>query len=153
MSSKRSGRGFTLVEMIIAIVVIGVGLTGVLAAFNVNVRGSADPLIRKQMLAIAEEMLEEILLKPYAPGPGTISGCNRAAADDVADYNGYASTGICDIDGNPVAGLAGYGVGVSIGAGPLTDGATSVPAQRIVVTVSHGGESLTLVGWRTNHGS
>lgn len=153
MFSERCVRGFTLVEMIIAIVIIGVGLAGVLAAFNISVRGSADPLVRKQMLAIAEEMLEEILLKPYAAGPGTISGCNRAAADDVSDYNGYASAGICDIDGNPVAGLSGYNLNVAVANATLSDGAVTVPSLRVTVTVTHGGESLSLVGWRTDFGS
>src|ERR1035437_6548371 len=85
----RRTSGFTLIEMIMAIMIIGIGLAGVLLAFNVAVKSSADPMIHKQMLAIAEEMMEEILLKPYAPAAGTISGCNRASADDVSDYNGY----------------------------------------------------------------
>jgi MSHA pilin protein MshD len=63
--------------MIVAIVILGVGLAGVLTAFSTTVKSSADPMLNKQMLAIAEGMLEEILLKPYAAGSGTISGCNR----------------------------------------------------------------------------
>jgi len=64
-------RGVTLVELILAIVVIGVGLAGVLAAFQVAVRGSADPMIQKQMVAIAEEMVEEISLRPFAATSNT----------------------------------------------------------------------------------
>ena len=162
MCSKRQ-RGFTLVEMIIAIVVIGVGLAGVLAAFNINVRSSADPLVRKQMLAVAEELLEEILLKPYAvtgAAPANVlaacgtAGSIRTAFDDVRDYAGYATTGICDIDGNAVAGLASYNLSVATNAAAsLTNGTIAVTAIRVAVTVTHGAESLTLVGWRTNYGS
>lgn len=147
---KRIG-GFTLIEMVIAIVVIGIGLAGVLMVFNVTVKSSADPLIHKQMLAIAEEMIEEISLKPYTPGTGTIAGCNRSAADDVSDYNGY-SQAICDIDGTAVAGLSGYTVAVTVSlAAPWQTLTTGV--KQITVTVAHGGESMALTGWRTDYGS
>lgn len=151
MSSRRSS-GFTLAELVIAIVVIGIGLAGVLSAFDTAVRSSADPLVRKQMLAVAEEMLEEILLKPYAAGTGTISGCDRSNADDIADYNGYSQS-VCDIDGNAVAGLAGYAVGVTVDSaatlGTLGGGAVS----KVTVVVTFGSEALTLVGWRTDYAS
>ena len=64
-------RGLSLVEMVIAIVILGVGLAGVLLAFSTVTRGSADPVVTQQMLAIAEEMLEEIQLKPYADRKST----------------------------------------------------------------------------------
>lgn len=159
----RRQAGFTLVEMIIAIVVIGVGLAGVLTAFNINVRSSADPLVRKQMLAVAEEILEEILLKPFAvsgtapanaPVACGAAGSARTAFDDVRDYAGYATTGICDIDGNAVAGLGGYDLTVATNAAAsLTDGTTAVTAIRVAVTVTHGAQTMTLVGWRTNYGA
>jgi MSHA pilin protein MshD len=139
-------RGFTLVEMVMAIVIIGAGLAGVLLAFQVAGKGSVDPAVRKQMLAIAEEMMEEITLKPYVPGPGTQSGCARNLRDDIDDYNGYTSTGICDIDGNAIASLASYNVAVTVTGATL---ASAIPAKRIAVTVTHGGETLTLVGYRT----
>jgi MSHA pilin protein MshD len=161
--SARQVHGFTLVEMIIAIVVIGVGLAGVLAAFNVNVRSSVDPLVRKQMLAVAEEILEEILLKPHAvtgaaPTNALVAcgtaGAVRTAFNDVRDYANYATTGICDIDGNAVAGLGVYNLSVATNAAAsLTNGTTAVTAIRVAVTVTRGAEALTLVGWRSDYGS
>jgi MSHA pilin protein MshD len=140
-------RGMTLMELIIAIVVIGVGLAGVLVAFNQAVLRSADPMVRKQMLAIAEEMMEEITLKPFAAQPVVPApGCARDTHDDVSDYNGYASAGICDIDGTPIPSLATYGVTVTVAPGALP---TGVAALQIVVTVTHGTDVLTLVGYRT----
>ena len=149
-SRPRKARGFTLIEMVIAIVVIGVGLAGVLLAFNTAVRGSADPLVHKQMLAIAEEMMEEILLKPYAntDAPGVIAGCNRANADDIRDYATYASTGVCDIDGTAVGGLEGYNVRVGVVAENWQGIADTL---HVTVTVLHGSETLALDGWRTNY--
>lgn len=148
MCNRRSS-GFTLVEMLIAIVIIGVGLAGVLLAFNTSVKSSADPLIHKQMLSIAEEMMEEILLKPYAAAPGTISGCNRSAADDVRDYAGYNQS-ICDTDGAAAAGLGGYTVNVVVASITWQGIAGTL---RVTVNVIHGGETLSVVGWRTDYAS
>ena len=149
--SSRQSFGFTLVEMIIAIVIISVGLAGVLMAFNTTVKSSADPLIHKQMLAVTEEMMEEILLKPYAPAPGTISGCNRANADDVSDYNGYSQP-VCDIDGTAVTGLSSYTVSVAVDSSASL-GTLSIDVKKVTVTVTQGGESLNLIGWRTDYAS
>lgn len=164
MSNSRAS-GFTLIEMVIAIVIIGVGLAGVLAAFNVAVRSSADPMVRKQLLAAAEEMMEEILAKPFTPPAGGVTpvnalvacgaGANRANFDDVMDYNGYATTGICGIDGAGVAGLGTYSVVVAVDntAAACLDALCGPDVMRVAVTVTGPGEAFTLIGWRTNYGA
>jgi MSHA pilin protein MshD len=63
--SPRRSRGLSLVEVIVFIVVVGVAVAGVLAALNVSTRASADPVIQKQALAIAEAVLEEVQLMPF----------------------------------------------------------------------------------------
>ena len=144
-------RGFTLPEAILAIVVIGVGLAGLLLAFGTVARSSADPVLRKQMLAIGQEMLEEVLLKPYTIAANAApAGCARDTYNDVSDFNGYSATGICTVDGVAIAALAGYSVQVAVVAGTL-QGVTA--AKSVTVTVSNAGESLSLVGWRTDYAS
>ncbi|WP_297829281.1 hypothetical protein [Thermomonas sp.] len=137
----------TLIELVLAMVVIGVGLAGVLAAFQQSVRGSADPMVRKQMTAIAEEMLEEAALRAFMPSGNTAPApCARNTYNDIDDYNGYAAANVCDIDGNVLPSLAGYGVSVNVTAMALS----GVAAKRIAVTVTHGTDSVTLTGYRTD---
>ena len=146
-------RGATLIEMVLAIVVLGVGLAGVLLAFSITTRGSADPLIAQQMLALAEEMLEEIQLKPYAPEANAApAACARNTFNDVSDYDGYAPTAgvICFIDGTPIGSLTGYSISVTVQTATLAGVAA---AKRIAVTVKHSRDTLTLVGWRTDFAS
>jgi MSHA pilin protein MshD len=61
----RIQRGVTLVELVVFIVIVGVAMAGVFAAFNTMTAASADPQVRKQMLAIAESLMEEIQLMPF----------------------------------------------------------------------------------------
>ena len=52
--------GIALIELIIFIVIVSVGLAGIMMTYDTVVRGSADPMIRKQALAIAESLLLEV---------------------------------------------------------------------------------------------
>jgi MSHA pilin protein MshD len=149
-----SRRGFTLIELLVLIVVIGVSLTGVLLVFQNTVRGSANPQIYKQALAVAEAFLDEILLTGYDhDGPGA----NRADFNDVRDYAGYTSTGIKDIKDNAVAGLADYSVAVAVGApAALNDSDPALPdvgeSLRVTVTVTHiSGLAISLDGYRMRY--
>ena len=148
---RQRARGFTLPEALLAIVVLGVGLSGVLLAFSTVARGSADPVLRKQMMGIAQELVEEIALKPYAAAAHVApAGCARDTFNDIGDYHGYSSTGICTVDGVVIPALATYSVSASVSAGTLAGVAA---ARKITVTVSHGGESLQIVTWRTDYAS
>jgi MSHA pilin protein MshD len=154
MSIKRRSGGFTLIELIVAMVIIGVGVAGVMAAFSTSVRGSGDALVSKQMLAAAEAMMEEVLLKPHtvtgaAPGNAPTAcgpAASRNAFDDVRDYNGYQTTGVCDAGGAAVPGLNGYGVSVAVAPMALGGVANTL---RVTVTVTQGGNNLILDGFRT----
>jgi MSHA pilin protein MshD len=147
MSTRRQD-GVTLIELIVAMVIVAVAVGGMLAAFNRASAASVDPVVTKQMAAVAEALMEEIQLKPYDNGH-TVN-TSRATFDEVTDYNGYRTTGgIVDLSGNPIAGLEKYNVLVSVSGTTLTNIANSNDAVVIAVTVSHEGDSFTLNGWRT----
>jgi MSHA pilin protein MshD len=58
-------RGLSMIELMVFIVVVGVAVTGVLSVYSSTSRTSVDPMVRKQALAVAESLLEEVLSKPY----------------------------------------------------------------------------------------
>lgn len=142
----------TLIELLVAIIVIGVGLAGVMLAFSTVVRGSADPVIDRQLIAVADGLMEEIQLKPYAVSANAApAGCARDTYNDVADYHGYTTSGqVCAVDGTAVAALTGYSVSVSVTATTLGGVAA---ARRIDITVSRGTPSFSLRGWRLDYAS
>lgn len=157
MSSARQ-RGFTLIEVIIFIVVVGAGLAGILSVFTTSVKSSADPMVRKQTIAIAESLLEEILQKEFVKPAGSTSVvcCAagwRALADAVSDYNGYTTTaGITDATGAATPGLTIYNIAPAVVVANATgaDNANLVTAAAFKVTVSVTGPQgvITLVGYR-----
>ncbi|MBP8272040.1 MAG: type II secretion system protein [Sphaerotilus sp.] len=152
MSSRQRSRGMTLIELVIAILILGIGLAGVLLAYSTVTRGSSDPVVHKQLLAVAEELLEEIQLRPYATATNAApSGCARNTWNDLLDYHGYTTTNqICTIDGTPVSTLSGYSVSISVTSATL--GGVSA-ARRIDVTVRRGSDRITLTGWRLDYAS
>lgn len=142
MNSRRAHLGFTLVEVIIFIVVVGAALAGILAVTNNAVKSSADPMIRKQAAALADSILEEILQKEYADPDASGGESTRATMDDVDDYNGKTKTLFTDWP----ATLGGYNVAISVAAPASLGG---VMAKRVTVTVSGGGNDITMIGYRT----
>ena len=89
-------RGVSLVELIMFIVIVSVALAGILLVMNVTTRGSADPLIHKQSLAIAESILEEIELMPFticdpddpaATSANVIGDCTVPGAEVIGPEN------------------------------------------------------------------
>lgn len=151
-SSGFRASGVTLVELVVAIVIIGVALTGVLVVFIRNTSASADPLIWHQATAIAEAYLEEALTKNFTDPDGTNLGETRATYDDVLDYN-FTDVGARDQNGTPINGLGGYTVQVQAAPEAL-NGIPGTDAIRVMVTVTPAISASTVVvisGYHTNY--
>ena len=107
--------GATLIELVIFMVIVGIAMAGIVSSINFNAQHSSDPVVKKQALAIAEALMEEIELMPFtwcdpddanvrtatssagcatlsenntAPEPGETRG-GATPFDNVNDYNGY----------------------------------------------------------------
>lgn len=119
---QKTNKGFTLVELVVFIVIVTTAIAGVLGALAWMSGHSANPLIRKQALAIAESLMQEIQQMPFtycdpddanAATASSYSDCtnpqnaslngptpnaeSRYSAtnpfDNVADYGGFSMPG------------------------------------------------------------
>ncbi len=163
------------------IAVVAAGVAGILSVLDYTTRHSSDPLPRKQALAIAESLLEEVLLMPFTycdpddpsastatgpsdcttpeglgPEPGESRYSATAPFDNVNDYHGFdtqtaSPAGICDLAGNCFSALSAYRAVVSVAA----ESAGGIPAEaglRVTVTVTGPGDtSVTVDGYRARH--
>jgi MSHA pilin protein MshD len=181
MSIRRHAEGLTLVELILFILIVSLALAGVLALLNLATGRSSDPLVRKQVLAVAEALLEEVELMPFTycdPDDPNVATATSAAActtqealgpeagesrtslatpfDNVNDYHNFSMAGITDITGTAQPGLSAYSAAVTITPETLAGTGASVPgaaALRISVQVSGpANQSITLEGYRTRFG-
>ena len=159
---KISQTGFSLVEAVLFIVIVSVALAGVLSVMNYTTLHSADPLIRKQAIVVAESFLEEITQHDFSNPSGGFSGAatpaNRAQFDDIGDYHGYASSGIFAIDNAaaPIPELAKYNVAVSVADTTLGPAGLQIPVggvKLISVTIT-GPDNVPVVlsGYRSAYG-
>jgi MSHA pilin protein MshD len=146
----------TLIEVVVFIVVLGIGIAGTVVLFTQVTKASVDPMIRKQ--AIASSVLEEVELKPFtfcdpddplvytAGGTGACataedigvegvetrySAANRF--DNVSDYNGFAmGSGQADpnirtADNTPISALSDYSVVVTVAAISANELGATIP--------------------------
>lgn len=167
----RRQRGVSLVELLVFIVIVGVGVAGLVTAMNPMIRFSADPMRAKQMLSIAEALLNEVLHQPFtwcdpddpaATTAQSYAGCaapqnmgtftageSRLAGtfDNVDDYGGYSMANVTDASGSNA--MTGYTASVAIArAGTALGLADNTAALSVTVTVSFGTENFSLTGYR-----
>lgn len=162
---QKPERGFTLVELLIFIIVVSIGLLGSIMVFSTAVRGSADPMIRKQALNHAEAMLREVMQKDFqndaadAINGSNVLGCTpttnpacalnspalRSNYNDVDDYDTYNQP-VTTLAGGAIPGVAcTQAVQVAVGALNGQNG------KFITVTAVCGAETIVLTGFRGNY--
>ena len=171
MSISRQ-RGISFLELILFMVIIGVGLVAILSAMNVTARNSADPLRRKQALMIAESLMEEVQLARFTFCDGSDDNVETATGtadcttpeafgpeagnarpyDNVNDYVNAGNT--LDLDafheGDPLP--DGYSASLTISESTL-NGFSGADVLLITVAVTYGGvdEVITLDGYRLRY--
>lgn len=166
-------QGFTLIELVIFIVIVSVALAGVLTVLNITTKSSADPMVRKQALAIAEALLEEVMMQPYTycdPDDATAAtatstaGCTTTVENIGPDVNPNGTTETRASSTNPFdnvndyhglstttniagGGVAKYTANVTVANATLN----AVSGLLITVAVNSGTETISLQGYRTPH--
>ena len=153
--------GTTLVELIIAILIISVSVIGILGVMTLTTGHSPDTMIRKQSIAIAESLMEEIELRDVSAVAATtpVNITNRLNVyHAVNDYNGFSTNGIYAADGTPVSGVNNYNLSkynVSVITSSNRGGDISVAvasAVQITVLVTDPmGNTTRLDGYRASY--
>jgi MSHA pilin protein MshD len=163
--ARHRARGLTLIELVVCIALIGVVAAAMVGIFGRLIGHSADPLVQRQSLAVAESMLQEIMVQgtgsvdqsgvpdALGPEPGESRTGGGVPFDNVDDYNGLVMNGVTAVDGTAVPGLSAYSVTVSVRAQALS----GVPAGSgwwVDVTVTGpDGSPVLLSGWKARLGT
>ena len=158
---RRPGRssGFTLLELVITIVILGIGASAFIVLINQTTRDSVDPLIQQQATGIAESYLEEILLLDYCDPdndcsvdctpPDCVGNCgspissasDRPVYDDIFDYRSLPANGVVkNRNDTAVPGLDDFSVTVGFEtSGVSLNGLSGISCEvaRVNVQVSH----------------
>ncbi len=143
--------GTTLIELVIAIVIISIAASAVLMALSTSVAQSADPMTRHQAVAVAEAYLEEIALRSFADPDGVDGEASRDLYDDVDDYDGLVDAGARDQFDNALAGLGDYTVTVAVAASSALPSIASTDLFLISVTITHAANiDFTISAYRAN---
>ncbi len=147
----RRQAGTTLIELVIAIVIVSIAVSAVLMALSMTVGYSADPMIRHQAIALAEAYLEEIALKAFDDPDGVDGEANRTLYDDVDDYNGLVDVGARDQFNAALTGLEDYTVTVAVTASSALPSIASTDLFLISVTITHAADiNFTVSAYRAN---
>lgn len=105
-------KGATFVEIILAVVIIGISIAGLMKLIQVSVSHSADNMPRMQAVLIAESLMDEVLSKDFNKPTGGFTGpftaANRPLFDTVTDYNGLTLNGISILNGTSIPNLTNY---------------------------------------------
>jgi MSHA pilin protein MshD len=153
--------GFSLLEVVMAILILGGALVGILSVTTFTMQHSADPMVQTQASMIAESYMEEILPGKFVdPTSNTVCPpppANRSGYDNICDYNGLSDTGARDQLGNPIAELANYNIAVTVtGDSTVTlNNINNVGAVRLlrvdVVVTGPLDITVSLSAYRTNY--
>jgi len=90
------GVGFTLIEALIATVILAMTVSVVAVSFSSGAKSELDDARRTLAANLAQEMMEEILSKPFndPDGPSNVGPepgeTGRQDFDNIDDYDGYS---------------------------------------------------------------
>ena len=148
-------QGFSLIEAMIASTILAATVTAVTLPFTAGAQNEQDSARTTLAVALAEELMEEILSKPFddpaggqTPGPEA-GETSRSLYDNIDDYHGYTEAAGQIKDANGASCTDPLATGLSRSAtveyvylaGQSTAQAASV--VRVTVTVSYKGQTVS----------
>ncbi len=158
----RRRRGFSLAEVVVSTLLVGVVLAGALNLLGATVRGRSNTALGDRARLLAEELLSEVLEYDYADpnelpvfgSEASEAGGNRDVFDDVDDFHNWDVTPPEYRDGTAMPNLTNWRRRVLVEYvdpnDPTTGSASDQDVKRITVEVYFNGTlQATVVGLRT----
>ncbi len=174
-SQQSSQHGFTLIEIILVVVLVGLMMAGMTRLYVANVGSSHEPLIRQKSLAVANALMDEIIHKAwddnspigggcvntgsgYCPGGPMAAGSgneetSRAHFDDIDDYNQIRNQSPPqDAEGQDMAEYAGFSVSIFIDQNNAWNGIPAADVKHIQLQLlTPLQETISLSAYRVNN--
>jgi MSHA pilin protein MshD len=144
-------RGFTLLEVMVAVVIVGIGVAGMMAATQSNTRVNASGCDLTQATYLLEEIREWSMKLPYADPNGHAPGTDNPP-NDVSDFLHVTFSPPRDACGGQIAGLPGWSQVVTAqwkNPASLQNNvaAGSSDVVRITVTITHNSVTVLASSW------
>ncbi len=174
ISRIRRQSGFSLIETILVIVLLGVVMAGMAAMFINSVSNSHEPDLRQRALAVATAFMDEILHKRWDDNTPSGGGCvntgtalcssgpvaagigneevSRPDWDDIDDFDAINNQSPPqDSSGSAMPGYEGFTVAVTVSQPGAWNGVPAADVKRIDVQVTaNNGETISLSAYRVN---
>ena len=169
-------KGFTLIEVVMIIVILGIIMPGIMLYFITGVKDSAIPQKRTTAIFLAEALMEEIRSKGWDEVTTIDATCSNASAvgfdgietsatratwNDMDDFNNLNNTPPNDSQNNPMTYYPGYRQQVKVEYVSAADLNPAVPLvvppytcyKRIQVDITDttSNEKITLVSLMTSY--
>ncbi len=149
----KTARGFTLIEMNLLVIIIGVFALGLMSLSTLTTKGLAEVKVKNKANSLAVAMIEEIKCRKWdeltAPLKSTVMGVNtgevasnKLTFDDIDDFSGYSEAQPLYRDGTPMTGYDGFSINVDTVCyvdALLNYSATPTPRKKIAITVNKNG--------------
>ncbi len=84
---KKITSGFTLVELILVMIILGIGLSGVLSIMMSGVKNTITPELRWQLIVVGENITKLAIDQEIAPREGTLSELFPVLAKNIPYAN------------------------------------------------------------------
>lgn len=163
-------KGFTLIEVVMIIVILGIIMPGIMLYFITGVKDSAIPQRRTTAIFLAEALMEEIKSKRWDEVTTINATCSNATAvlgsdaegrstyDDIDDFNGLSNTPPQNSQGANMTDYQGFtqqATVIYVDAADLNVAAAAPPTcyKRILVRITDttSSENIDLVSLMTSY--
>lgn len=149
-------KGFTLVELVIAIAVAGIVISGVVVTSAELVERTADPMLAVQRVHIAQSYLEEIEAQTFeliGANCGAPASGDREDYTHMCQYRLISNDPVTDLSGVVPPGLENYRVSVDVSStvtgasnlGPSAARTANADTALVTVTVASPDGAVTVL--------